>query len=75
MSGGGDMQGTCCLTPDINKCPNYKADTVSCAINNKVCCFFREAGKKERKKKKRNTKDSHGGMKNIIIGRVVHGIN
>jgi hypothetical protein len=49
MSGGGDMQGTCCLTPDINKCPNYKADTVSCAINNKVCCFFREAGKKEEK--------------------------
>jgi len=33
------------------------------------------SGKQERKKKKRNTKDSHGGMKNIIIGRVVHGIN
>lgn len=40
----------CGLAPDINKCPNYNADTVSCAANNKACGFFRESGEKKEEK-------------------------
>ncbi len=38
------MVGMCSLAPDINQCPNYNADTVSCSANNKACAFFMESG-------------------------------
>jgi len=44
------MAGMCGLAPDINKCPNYNADTVSCAANNKACGFFRDSGEKKEEK-------------------------
>jgi hypothetical protein len=47
------MTGTCGLAPDINKCPNYNANTENCTANNNVCGFFREPGKKERKKEEK----------------------
>lgn len=44
------MAGMCGLEPDINKCPNYNADTLSCTTMNKACGFFREAAEKKEEK-------------------------
>jgi hypothetical protein len=44
------MIGMCGLAPDINKCPNYNADTESCVVNNDVCGFFREIGEENDEK-------------------------
>jgi len=38
------------LAPDINQCPNYNADMGSCAINNKVCGFFKDSGEVKEEK-------------------------
>lgn len=45
------MAGICGLEPDINKCPNYNADTVSCTTTNKACGFFRALVEKKEEKK------------------------
>lgn len=59
----------CGLAPDINKCPNYNADTVICAANNKACAFYRISG--EKNKKNQNTKEKQDGMNSIIGGREI----
>lgn len=38
------MQGICRLAQDINSCPHYQADTIGCAANNTVCCFYSDPG-------------------------------
>ncbi|HBC99930.1 MAG TPA: hypothetical protein DC053_12155 [Lachnoclostridium sp.] len=44
------MAGTCVLEPDINKCPNYNADAVSCSAANRACGFFRESVERKEEK-------------------------
>lgn len=44
------MAGMCGLEPDINKCPNYITDTVSCAATNRACGFFRESVERKEEK-------------------------
>ena len=43
------MVGMCGLAPNINQCPNYNADTRSCAANNNVCGFFKVPGENKEK--------------------------
>lgn len=44
------MQGICSLAQDINSCPHYQADTISCATNNTVCGFYRDPGSRKEDK-------------------------
>lgn len=46
----------CCLAPDINKCPNYIADTGRCAAGNEMCGFFNSYEKREKTEYKRKTR-------------------
>ncbi len=44
------MAGMCGLEPDINKCPNYNADAMTCAATNRACGFFRESVERKEEK-------------------------